>query len=174
MQSSTRTALKLAPGATDADGATALAKGGHKLTMRDLEKSDPGFLLYLKKEQPATYAQLYKDAYGKEPEAPKKGAQAAAGKLGYSVDSAIKLAEKAVPVVKKLQAAGDVAGADLVIGAVREQLGLAAKPGAGAAPGLTLRQLEVENPNEVLRLRREAPAEYARLYKAQYGVEPKL
>lgn len=132
MQSSTRAALKLAPGATDADGAAALAHGGHKLGMRDLEKSDPAFLLYLKKERPATFAALYKDAYGKAPSAPKQG----------TPPPPQKAATTAAP---------------------RQP---AAKPGAAR---LTMRELEMENPQELLRLKREEPAEYARLYAEQYG-----
>jgi hypothetical protein len=69
MKPATRAALKLPDAATDADGAAALAKDGHGLTLRGLEKSDAPFVDYLRKEKPATYARLYKAEYGKEPAA---------------------------------------------------------------------------------------------------------
>ncbi len=67
MKPATRAALKLLDSATDADGAAALAKDGHGLTLRGLEKSDAPFVEYLRTEKPATYARLFKAEYGKEP-----------------------------------------------------------------------------------------------------------
>ncbi len=64
MKPSTRAALRLAPGATDADAATALDAPGHGLALRELEKSDPAFVLYLKKQAPDVYGRLFAAQYG--------------------------------------------------------------------------------------------------------------
>lgn len=92
MQSSTRSALKLALGATDADGAAALDNGGHRVTLRDLEKSDAGFVLYLKKQQPDTYARLFEAEYGKKPGAGAIKAATPMAKAQASQPAKLKLA----------------------------------------------------------------------------------
>ena len=172
MLSSTRTALKLAPGATDADAAAAIDKGGHSLTFRDLDKSDSAFLLYLKKQQPDTYARLYKAQFGNEPNTSKTGSRPAitqpvalaSAKLDFVLD-------KMLPAMERLKNAGNTEGVELIKAEARQHLGLSSKT-TGSASGRTLRELEKENPNEVLRLRRENPAEYSRLFEQQYGVPP--
>ncbi len=92
MNQSTRTALKLGAGATDANAADALDKDGHKLTLRELEKSDSAFVLYLKKDQPDTYARLYKAQYGKEPQAPNGSPAAKPVSAATAQQAKIKLA----------------------------------------------------------------------------------
>jgi hypothetical protein len=71
MHSTTRAALNLAFGATDYDGALSLAaalvSGACQFTLRDLEKSDSAFVLFLRQQHPATYDLLHERQYGVKP-----------------------------------------------------------------------------------------------------------
>lgn len=67
MKQSTRSALKLADNATNADAAAVLGSNGHTVSLRALERSDKDLVDYLSKEKPAIYALLYEEQYGKAP-----------------------------------------------------------------------------------------------------------
>ena len=143
----TRKALNLPPNATDAAAAAALDKDGHGVTMRQLEKKDGKLLMTLRASFFPTYNRLYKAQYGVD-------AKPITGKNG-------------LPTSEKIPAKTDLAAA------FADALTLDGwRTGREAIP-VTLRQLEQQKPDVVLRLKHEEPLIYARLFKAQYGSDPR-